>query len=151
MVESLQLFTTTDGKTFKTLEQANFHENLIKAKTQYEDARHDYVRALAKSFQTADGEQFDFSTLKTYYRVVDIGKPHIQEVSFYIWHCDIDDRDNAVIRQKRESDGAWISYTISDLYYHRKNAELKLLEFLELWVAQQQAELESLKERLANR
>ena len=60
--------------------------------------------------------------------------PQIKPVSFYSWSCDFDEVDNTVIMQ--EGNGWWVSYKISELYYHKENAraelETRVSEWLEL-------------------
>lgn len=119
-------FETSDGREFDTKQEAERHEELTTARRTYVEARRQYTRALASSHKTADGEQFETGAMRTYYYVTKWVEylPRIGEVSFYFWNCDIDDKDEGVIVQD-ESDGRnhrRVTYRISELYYHKKNA-----------------------------
>ncbi len=140
-------YQSSDGQEFFTEEEAHRHEVLITLKSKYLDARHDYMQALASLQTTADGSLFNFSMLTTYYYITPgyYGKPEIADVSFYLWNCDLNDSDEAVIVQVEERNGSKVrvEYRISNLYRSRKIALKKLAEERKAWLKMLVEELES--------
>lgn len=121
------VFQSADNKTHETAEAAEKWNAILAACQQLHDAGRVATRLLAESARTADGEPFDFSHSRTYYRIAQYseGLPRMVEVWVWPHHVEIDvDRDTArlVIREWDPSRQCKFELVISELYAHKKNA-----------------------------
>lgn len=151
MVEKVTAkFRAADGREFESESDATAHEELRGLKAAYEEARQAYARKLWETQKTADGVPFRLDTFNKYYHIADyFGFPSWLPVSFYIWACDLDDEDEATVRQQPDSGReGWETYKISELYYYKGNAERALLAAQRRWLAKKQAEMGDLAKRL---
>lgn len=149
-------FVTTDREEFDNQQDAEAHQAVIDAKQEFVAASDKFIRLLAQSYRTADGELFDFT--ERYY-VVDTGfgfLPELKEVTFYIHdlqHCQIDG--------KRFYISPWVHsnemtrpgftrkyYEISKLYSKKKNAIKVQVSQYEEHVANNQETIDKLKAML---
>ena len=141
-------YQSKTGRSFPTAEEADRYDRLVESKEEYERARAKYARALAETNVTADGHQFELTTLHTYYFVVEPhgwSQPHLGEVSFYLWHCDVDGSNQGVILVKRDDGEGYTTYRISELYYYESAAKAKMAESMEQFISWMQEDLEKLK------
>lgn len=143
-------YKTSDGREFGNETDAQRHELLIAAKRKYEDARHEYARALAESQRTADGQPFNLSGMHDYYYITDgyFSMPEIVRVDFWYWNCDINEADETVIVVLDSQKATRREYRISSLYYWKGNARKALLIAQEGRLAQITQDVEQLRQEL---
>jgi hypothetical protein len=144
MAKVRKTFEARDGRSFDTEAAAERHEALVAARRAYEEARRAYMEEIAAGLTTKDGHPFEFSCMRLYYFLVEgfAVKPHLKELQFYLWHCDVDDHDETVIRLQG------VQYKISDLYRYRDNACKALVAAQREWLQRQTEELAELEARL---
>lgn len=123
-------YTSEDGREFNTEADAKKHEELITAKSLYDQARHAYARKLWETQKTADGEPFELGW-RRYWRIVGLYMwPRLQEVSIYPHSCDLDDQDALTIIEEVDNGKGgrqFASHRISDLYCREENAKKALI------------------------
>lgn len=148
-----QQYQTSDGRKFTDEAEAKRHEVLVQAEQQYKEARHAFGLALAKTQKTADGKPFDFGGRGYRYVVRPNGSPpRLVEVSIYGGYgFDFDDRDGFVILQPAgEGSNRYVTrYAVHDLYADQHAADVALLAATEEWIAEHQAQLDKLRERVS--
>ena len=139
----VQKYETSDGRKFTDEAEAARHQALITAKDEYESARHKWVRALTATYKTADGQNFSLTKHGDYWRIAnyfhDNALPTLERVSFWVWHCDINEADHAVIIERKGEHTR--HYRISELYASERNAKIALL-------AAQEKELQYMTEQV---
>jgi hypothetical protein len=115
-------YRSEDGKTHETEEAALRQNELILARSAYNDACDRYNIALAQKKKTADGEFFEVSSTKTYYFVNDFrcSHPILEEIRFsHRYGFRINEQEEIVVTT---TDGNHKYYAISDLYVDKKKA-----------------------------
>jgi hypothetical protein len=147
-------FKASDGEEFGTKKEAQQHEELIKAREAYEEARRNLGRLLARREKTADGRPFDFSILHDYYYITEgwAGMPELTRVNFDGWNfrwSECDDRFEIQRQVEHRNGRDWASYNIGELYWFEDNAEKALLAKREEWLKEQAEKVEEFRQRVA--
>lgn len=143
------VYETSDGREFDNESVAKRHDEFIKVKITYEEARKEWTRVLAESQTTADGHPFEFSMSRDYWFVTRWSgrMPSLQKVSFFSWNCDVDDNEEGSLRQLEYNGGydggseKWVSYRISELYLRKANATEALIYAQEEHIADLKSQL----------
>jgi len=147
------IYTASDGTEFDDKTEAEQYDILISAKIEYKAARNEYKRILMESQKTKDGEPFEFHKWNPYWVVRDyIGQtPEMESVDPWFHNVEINDRCEASFlfskcgyedKRVNSFESVCRSYKISELYYHKENAEAALAEAIKLHIAE-------LEERIA--
>lgn len=129
-MKKVTTFEASDGKEFPDEISAKKHENIIRLKQEYKQARLRYIRELARAEKTIDGVYFAGKYHTYWYIQGFMGMPYLVDFSFNNdREFDIDDRTDELIILQHRTDGSrgYTQSSISDLYYDRKAAEKALV------------------------
>lgn len=135
-------YEASDGQEFDTEEEAQTHDDLIKARAEYDTARQNFNRVLARSQKTADGEEFDFSLFRTYYYVTGHydRMPWLKSVSFLGWNFEISEHDDIIEISQNEGEMGRehrYPYPINKLWVDKRKANEALINALHSWLDEQ--------------
>ena len=128
--EIAKKYRTSDGAEFDGKAEAVVHEELIECMEEYEAAKKRFARAVLKTQKTADGEPFDLTKTREYYRVREWPYfPELERIIIYPHSVVIDERDCGCVIDGKWEGSKWktTEYRISSLYYSEENALKALL------------------------
>jgi len=149
-------YQASDGKEFDNEEEAKLHDELVTARTEYDEARHRFSRAVALTQKTADGELFDFKS-GDYWFVTDYynQEPRLKRVHFIGWNFEVTEYSDGVEISQEETDGnnhsSRYHYPINKLYADKSRATYSLINALDAWIAEQRRMAEETKAELRKR
>ena len=127
------VFKTSDGQDFDTAEAAKRHERLVNASAELEVAVRHGNDCLGETAKTADGQWFDMKRSNAYWIIRNRwhATPFLQEVSIWPHHAAVETerQDGRLVVREYDSDRQdYVSYSISELYADRREAEKAMLQ-----------------------
>lgn len=149
MAKKETVFRAGDGKKCKTEAEADRHDEILRAKDEYQTARRHLGLVLLKNERTADGRQICVGNRTLYCVVNSHHAPQIQECKFFwnAWDWGIDDNDclQLSFRLGCGDRERWVVVGLDDLYADADNARQAVIEAKQVLLHEKQDELAALK------
>lgn len=134
-----------DGTEFDTLEEAEIHDEFVKAEKDFEGALGRLDTALAKKFKTGDGHPFTYQRSDYWYVREGSDRPALMQVTIYGRYSRVTDDGTVVVDRYSSSNEREIRYEIKQLYRSERAAReefLRMLKDHKKWLDEDIAEAE---------
>lgn len=146
------MFETTDGQKFVDEKEANAHQELLEATSEFARAQERFELATINERRTVDGELVELGRWQDYYIVRQRHRqePYIQKVKIWRdtrWRLDYLTNYSELEVVVFDRDGkVETSFDVKDLYAKEENARAALIEAMEKYIGWIQNDLAKMKD-----